>query len=811
MSTHLSDLRFAVRQLRRDPGFAFVAILTLGIGIGATTVIFSVFNGTVLRDLPYPESDQLVRLTEVSPQGHVFSLSEPNFLDYRERGRSFAHLVAVQYRPMTVAGEDEPIRVNGVSTTGGLFEMLGVVPTLGRAFSSAEYLPGHETPTVIIGHGFWESRFGTDPGVVGRSVDLDGTVRTIVGVMPRGFDFPFHADAWIPFAADPNAVRAEHVLESFGRLAQGVSFDLAAADVKSIADQLGSEFPQSNREWGASIQTFRSWQIGPKATRIAMVLLGAVSLLLLLACASVSNLLLARTTARQREMALRATLGALRPRILGQLLVESLVLAFLSAGVGLLFTAWVLPVIQSLETDALPRLNEVTVDRTVVLITVLITVIAGLICGAAPAFQASSDDAEQALRGGERIVAGGSRKVQDALVVCQLALAVVLLVGAGLLTNSFVRLLDVDPGFDARHILAVEIALTEDRYPQLSPRVSAFYRETLEKVAAIPGVAAAGASTVSPISINRPSNFVGIKGHTVDQSDLIPIQWRAVTAGFFEAMGSRLLSGRFFDMREEFSEPSPFLTQVEDAHFNAVIGESLANRLWPSGGAVGQQLVWSTPNGPAVTVVGVVSDFRDVTFPTDPRPTVFLPHSVAPMPTMTVLLNVSGDPSSVAAAVRSAIWNVDDDVPVPPLRSLQETIDAAALSGPRLNAVLVGLFAAAALGLAALGIYAVTAFSVARRKREIGVRMALGAAPGRIIGITLTSGTRLIVFGTAAGLLGAFGLSRFLGSLLYEINPSDPFTYAIVTLVLVFVASAANYLPARRATKIDPRVAFVSE
>ena len=580
MSNFLSDLRFAVRQLRRDPGFALVAILTLGVGIGATTVIFSVFNGTVLRELPYPESEQLVRLREVSPEGHLFSLSEPTFLDLRERSRSFSHLAAVSYRPMAVVGDGDTTLVNGTATTDGLFEMLGAVPLVGRAFLPTDFLTGAEAPTAIIEHGFWERRFGGDPNVVGRTVDLDGKIRTIVGVMPRGFDFPYNTDVWLPFNPNQNAKRAEHVLESFGRLAPGVSLDLAAADIDGIASQLGSEFPQSSREWGATLTTFREWQIGPSATRITIVLLGTVGLLLLLACASVSNLLLARTTGRQRELALRASLGALRPRILGQLIAESLVLAFFSACVGLFFTAWVLPVIQVLETETLPRLGEVTIDSTVLLFTVLITVITGVLCGAAPAFQASNESFEQALRGGERIVTGGSRRVREVLVTGQLALAVVLLVGAGLLAKSFVRLLDNDPN---------------------------------------------------------------------------------------------------------------------------------------AGADLG------------------------------------------------------------------------------------------------LNAALVGLFATAALGLAALGIYGVTAFSVARRKREIGVRMALGAEPRRIIGIALSSGTKLIVLGTGIGLIGALVLSRFLGSLLYEIRPSDPFTYAAVTLVLAVVAMIANYLPARRATKIDPRVAFESE
>ena len=339
MFNFFSDLRFAVRQLRRDPGFALVAILTLGVGIGATTVIFSVFNGTVLRELPFPESERLVRLSEVSPQGHVLPLSEPTFLDLEERSRSFDRLVAVSARTMTVSGENQPTPVTGVSTTEGLFQMLGVAPTLGGGFSPADFPIGDEAPTVVIGYGYLESQFGAEPSVIGRTIDLDGKTRTIVGVMPRGFDFPFAADVWIPFAPNPDADRADHVLECFGRLGPGVALDLAAADIDGLTSQLSDEFPESNRGWGASLQTFHEWQIGPRATRISLVLLGAVSLLLLLACASVSNLLLARTTGRQRELALRASLGALPPRILGQLIAESLVLP-VGAGTKGLLVSW---------------------------------------------------------------------------------------------------------------------------------------------------------------------------------------------------------------------------------------------------------------------------------------------------------------------------------------------------------------------------------------------------------------------------------------------------------------------------------------
>lgn len=806
-----SDLRFAFRRLRRDPGVSLVTILTLGVGIGATTVIFSVFNATVLRDLPYAEAESLVKLSEVSPGGNVLSLSEPNFLEVRKRSSTFSLLAAVESRTSTLGDDTEPLRINGVAATEGLFRMLRVKPELGRAFLPGEFQRGDRPQCLIIAHGLWKSRFGSDPNILGRSVNLDGTTVTVVGVMPKGFDFPHLADFWTPLEPDPNAPRSKHVLEVFGRLAPGLSIEHAQADLNGVAARLSDAFPQYSNDWGLTIQSMRDWRIDPEATRIATVLLGAVVLLLLLACASVSNLMLARTTARRREMALRATLGALRHKLLGQLMVESLLLAFLSACAGLLFAAWVLPVIQALETESLPRLNEVTFDHTVVLFTALITVVTGIVTGAARGVQAPMEDAERALREGERIVTGGSRTLRDILVTCQFALAVVLLVVAGLLTNSLLRRLEVDPGFEAGKIFAVEVSLQQGSRKLLSPGVTAFYAEALDRIAAIPGVEAVGATAVSPLSSTRPSSLVGIEGETVDQNAMLPIQWRAVTPGFFEAMGSRLVSGRFFDGREASLEPRAFNAQKQEPPFNVVITEPLANRFWPSGGAMGKRLVFSEPGGPTATVVGVVSDVKDVLFPADPRPTVFVPHNVAPMPNMTVLVKVSGEPQGMAHAVRDAIGAVDESVSVPQMLTLKDVIESTALSGPRVNALIAGLFAAAALGLAALGIYGVTAFSVVNRKREIGVRMALGATPSRIVGITLSTGTKLIAIGTAIGLIGALGLSRFLDSLLYEITPNDPLTYAAVTLLLVVVATLAGYLPARRATKIDPRTAFVSD
>jgi len=689
--------------------------------------------------------------------------------------------------------------------------MLGTDPSLGVTFSPADFELGNESRVTIISYGLWDSRFGRDPDVIGTKLNLDGTSRVIVGVMSEALRSPIAVDVWIPIVPDPASERAEHRLEAFGRLQPGVSLTQAREDVARVADHLGAVYPQSNAGWGVSLVTFREWLIGERATRVAAVLLVAVGLLLLLSCAGVSNLLLARATTRQREIALRASLGANRSRIAGQLVVESFTLAVLGAGVGLLAAVWAIPVIQQLETSPLPRLDAVTIDSTVLGATILVTLIVGLICGIAPALQVSSRDLSAVLREGGQMVVGRARRTRDGLVVAQLALAVMLLVGAGLLTNSFLHLLRVDPGIETGNVLLVELTPPADAYPELSREVAILYRDLLAEVEVVPGVTAAGASMVSPLTGIRPANFVGAEGNVAEQNDMVSVQWRAVTPGFFDALGLTLIAGRFFDRREASSENSPFVEGDPEANVTVVINQSLAAILWPSGEAIGKRIMWNSPTGTAMSVVGVVGNIRDVTYPEEQGPTVYVSHGTVPWPTMTLVIQTVGDPTNVAGAVRSAIWSVDDGVPVPLMVTMQDALEGTALSGPRLNMLLLSMFAAAALGLAALGIYGITVYSVTSRTREIGVRMALGAGPGTIVGMVLSRGARIIISGTVLGLVAAFALTRFLTSLLYEIRPTDLATYGLATLIITAVALTANYLPARRATRIDPRVAFTTE
>jgi predicted permease len=811
MASLLSDIRFAVRQVRRDPKFSLLVVGALGLGIGATTVIFSVFNAVVLRPLPFPQPQQLVRVRETTPQGQLFSISEPNFLDLHQSSRSFSHFVAVVLRPMTLVGDGEPERVTGTGTTAGLLAMLGTAPYLGVTFSPADFEVGNAAPFALISHAIWERQFGSDPEMIGRTVKVDGVSRVVVGVMPAGIRFPFAADVLIPISPDPTSQRAEHRLEALGRLKPGVTVEQARAELDGIAARLGSEYPQSNSGWGVSVVTFREWLIGPSAKRVALVLLGSVGLLLLLGSAGVSNLLLARATTRKPEIALRASLGAANSRILSQLIVESLVLSGLGACLGLLLVAWALPFIQNLGTSALPRLNEVTIDPTVLAFAVLVTAVTGLLCGIAPALEASRGELSEIAKQSGQILAVRTRGVRDALVTAQIALAVVPLVGAGLLTNSFLRLLHVDPGFNAEGVLAAELSLPAESYPELSRETAMFYHDILQQLEAVPGVTAAGASTVSPLSAVRAADFVGVAGEVVEQNDLVAVQWRAVTPGFFDALGVRLVAGRFLYEGDSNTAGPSRAQNAGGADASVVINESLASLLWLGRDPVSKQIAWSTPDGPLMNVVGVISDIRDVTYAENPVPTVFLPYGLAPLPTMTLLVRTSGDPASMAGALRKAIWSLDPSVPVPLIVPLLQALEDTALSGPRLHVFLLTLFASAALGLAALGTYGITAYTVAQRAREIGVRMALGAGPDQLVSLMLGRGMRIIMAGTALGLLGAVAMSRLMTSMLYEIRTTDPATYAVVIFILTSVALLANYVPARRATRVDPRMAAVSE
>jgi predicted permease len=800
------DFVFATRQMGKAPTWTLIVVSILAVGIAANAVVFSVVNAVILRPLPYPEPGRLVRVWETTPQGDRFSVSAPNFIDWRQMNRSFTDMAAISFPfPMlTLLDGGEPESLGGLPCTDSMFSVLGVPPLLGRTFSAEETRFGNEARVLVLSYGLWQRRFASDPAVIGRILNLSGEDWTVIGVMPEGYEFLGDQDVAIPFAPDPNFVRGDRRIETFARLKPGVSLEQAYADMSAVAKILGEEYPDANKGYGITMLTFPEWIIGPRVRQIALVLQIAVALMLLLACANVSNLLIARATTRQKELGLRAALGAGQSRIVRQLLTESVFLALLGTAAGLVLAYWAIPILRSLSPDALPRLDETTIDTNVVIFTVAISLFAGVLSGIAPALQMSRRDLFLTLREGHHIRTGGARRVRDALVVFELALALMLLIGAGLLVASFRQLNTIDPGFDPENVLAVSLTLPESQYPEISPEAAQFYQQVLENIETAPGVDSAGITMVNPFRGPRPANQVAPEG-TIDDSEFVPVQWRSVTGGFFRALRIPLLQGRSFDERDRAGATGTQMTEAA-----CIVSARLAERLWPNEDPIGKRLHWNRPQGLIAEVVGVVGDIRDTRLEAEPPPMFYFFHGQIPWPHMTFVVKTEGDPSTVSAAVRQAIWDVDKNLPAPAVGSLEQNISGA-VADSRLNTQLLSFFAAIALLVATMGIYGIISYSVERRSHEIGVRMAMGAAPRHTVRLILRHAVLLIASGTVLGALGAFGFTRFLQSLLYETSPTHGATFVTLVLVLAVVCFVASYFPASRAAKVDPVITLRTE
>jgi predicted permease len=792
------DASFAVRQFRRAPAWTAAVIATLGLGIGAVGLVLSVADTVLLSPLPYPEPDRLVRLWETTESSPEFATSDLNFLDFRDRAGGFAALAAtpIPFPSPTLVEDGAPVRLTGVQVTADMWDVLGAEAEAGRLFRREEVEGAEAARVVVLGRAFWEQRYGADPDVVGRTLDLDGVRWTVVGVL--GSDAPLFddPDVWLPFAPRLDYPRGDRRLEAYGRLLPGLTLEQAEAEVAGIAAALAQEFPEDNQGYGAQLESFREAFIGPEARRAVISLLGAVTLLLLLGCANVANLWIARATLRAREMGLRTALGAGRARILLQLVTESTLLAGVGAllGVGL---AWAgIPLLQRLGPASLPRIQEVALDARVLGVTVGVALLAGVVCGLVPAFHGFRRDLYSVFRDGSG-GGGGRGRIREALVVGQLALAVVLLVGAGLLLTSFHRLSTVDPGFEADRVVAVELSLPEDRYPEWSVELSTYYREVVERVNGIPRVRSAAAGAVNPFVGLRLTNTVGREEMT-EQEQFLQIQWRVVTAQYFETMGIPVLSGR------------TFAPEDRDGDRTALVTRSFAERVWPGEEAVGKRFQWNQPGVWSARVVGVVEDIRDTELAADPLPTVFFHHERFPWPWMTLMVRTAADPTAVISDIREAIWSVDPAIPVPALTRLEQNLRAETAPA-RFSALLAALLAALALALAGTGVYGVIACSVADRTREFGVRMALGADRSGVLRSVLARGGRLMTFGLVAGVGIALPLAGFLRRILYDTAPANPGVLATVVLTLGLVGLAATALPALKATRVDPRQALRSE
>ena len=805
----LQDARYALRALRRTPGFTVVAVLTLALGIGATTTIFSVVNAVVLRPLPFQDPGRLVRVWDTNPHGGDFSTSDATYLDLRERNRSFVEMAAFSDTRRSLvltglcardSGDCEPERLQSAAVTASIFPLLGAAPSLGRTFTTMEDRPSGDSRVVLLGYDLWVHRFGSDPRLLGRGITLDGQSYTVVGVMPAGFAFPSPAELWVPLVVDRRRDRDEHDLTVIGRLGPGMTLDRASADLQRVAGELGAEYPRTNADWGVRVVSFSDWMIGPQLERAVFVLLGAVGFLLLMACANIANLLIARGSARQAEVGVRAALGASRARLAGQFLTESVLLALIGAAAGLGIASWATALVRTLGPANIPRLRDVGMDAQVLGFTLILALVTSIIFGLAPALQISRVELQATLRQGARgAIPRGRTRIRSVLVVVQIALAMVLLVGAGLMFGSFLRLQSVPVGFDASNVLTVPLQLPEERYADETRQ--AFFESVRARIASIPGVQYVGATSTDPLRQWGFSNDVTPEDRAAEApaGGFMQAGWRSVTPGFFRAMGIPLLQGRLLTDADGAGGTQP-----------VVITRSMASRLWPDDDPIGKRLFWGGTDGAPHTVVGVVGDIRDVQLDADPAPLLFLPYGEVPVPGMTLVIRTAGDPASVAGAVRREINVEDRELPLPEVSSLAES-RSAAVAEPRFRMLLLAGFAAAALLLATIGIYGVMAFTVAQRTREIGVRIALGAHTRRVFALVLRQGMVLAGIGVVVGLAGSLAVTRFLQSLLFGISATDPVTLVAVALLLGAVTLIGAYLPARRAARIDPIVALREE
>jgi predicted permease len=696
---------------------------------------------------------------------------------------------------VSLVGTGEPERLDGAAATHTLFRALGVAPAVGRAFLPEESHPGSDARVALISYGLWQRRFGGDPRAVGRAVSLDGTPHEVVGVMPPGFDFPAQRDVWVPLAPAPTASRGDRRLGVVARLAPGVSVDGAAAGLRALAADLARQHPESNAGWGVTVASFEDWIVSPELRTRVLALLGAVGFLLLMACVNVASLMLARASARQRDITVRAALGAGRGRVARQLLTESLVLALGGAALGIALAVLAVPALRETAADSVPRLDGMRVDWRVLAFGVGAAVLTGLLFGAAPAVQSTRADLHGLLRGGARVAAAG--RARGALIVASVGMATLLLVGAGLIGGSFARLMGVDPGFRADGVLAASVELPSARYAD-EPRRVAFYGELTRRLAALPGVTAVGTTNVAPFSGGGTSIPFAVEGRAEAPGTFPQADWRSVTPGYFATLGVRLRRGRLLEESDGPTAPRVL-----------VVSERMAARVWPDEDPVGRRI--RVPGDTtAWTVVGVVGDIRDQSLEGDPRETMYLSYQQLPWPALWVLVRTAGAPSALADAVRREIWAVDDALPVSDVQPLAGMVSDAAAQ-PRLTLLVFAMFGGAALALATVGVYGVVAYGVAQQTRELGVRLALGARPARVVAGVVGRGLRLAAAGVALGVAAAYALSRYLTGILYGIEATHAATYAGVAAVLAAAAALASLVPAGAAARLDPVLALRDE
>ena len=808
------ELRYAARSLLKRPAFSLVAVLTLALGIGANTAIFSVVNATLLRPLPFKDPDRVVMLwgALAKLQADRLPNSAPNFIELKARSQTFERLAAFRSWSWQLTGGSEPELLRGARVSADFFEAVGAGPILGRTFTAEEDVENH-APVVLISHGLWQRHFGGDQNVIGKTITLTGQNAMVIGVMPEGFQFPGGAnmvpglqfalqnDVWMPirFTQQERERHGNLNLATIGRLKPGVSLAQAETEINGIQKEL----PLGTIGFTFGALPLHQQMVGT-IRKPLLVLLATVALVLLIACANIANLLLARATSRQKEIAIRAALGAARRRIIGQLLTESLLLSLTGGAIGLLIAVWGNSLLVSLIPREVPRISDVGVDARILLFTLAISIVTGLIFGLIPAFQASRFDLNQSLKEGLRGVSAGvgQNRFRSLLVVSEVAMALVLLIGAALLIKSFVRLLDVKPGFNPEQVLTLDVQLPNvpgSRYERREDQ-AAFFQQLTTQLQALPGVENAGGVLSLPLSGASESTELILEGQesSAANGQRPNADYTIVTPEYFATLQIPLLQGRYFTAQDKLEAP-----------FAIIVNDTLAARLWPGQNPLGKRFRVGFEEKPR-EVVGVVGTIKQTTLDSEASPAMYLPHLQSPTPGLTLLVRTRGEPLSIVAAVRNAVRALDKDVPVTQVQTMEKVLGAS-VAQPRFSMLLVGLFAALALVLSAVGIYGVMAYAVSRRAHEIGVRMALGAGASQVLKLVLKDGMTLALAGIAVGLLGAFALTRLMASLLFGIGAKDPVTFASVAAFLAFVAFIACYIPARRATKVDPLIALRDE
>ncbi|MGA8143633.1 MAG: ABC transporter permease [Candidatus Acidiferrales bacterium] len=800
MRNIVQDFRYGLRVLLKSPGFAAAAVIVLALGIGANTAIFSVVNAVLLRPLPFKEPGRLAMIYHVPPQKSfpgmkIFAVSPANFLDWHSQSHSFDGMSIFHGTTMTVTGKDQPEAVPGMVVSSEFFSVLGASPILGRTFTPEEDSDGHGTE-VVLNYSLWQSRFGGDRQVVGKSLEFNERPYSIIGVMPADFHFPDQGQFFVPlgWTDQERAVRNNHNYVVIARLKRGVSQPQAQAEMDAISTRLEQAYPEDDKGWGATIVPLREDLVGDVRPAL-LVLLGAVAFVLLIACANVANLVLAKTLGRRKEIAIRTALGANWKRVLQQMLAETVILAVAGGALGLLVARAGIALIVSFFGDKLPQTGRVELDGTILGFTLAISILTGIVAGLAPAWRLARTNVNEGLKQGlgRTDSDSGGRGTRNVLVVCEVGLSLVLLIGAGLMIRSLWALHRVNPGIDPHDVLTVRVTLPREKYPKPEQQL-AFYKQLVERTQALPGVESAGTIDALPFVSDGSTQPVAIEGRPAVEFAMQPeVAVRTISPGYVRTMRIPLLAGRDFTDADTLDRPAA-----------VVISESMAREFWPNENPVGKQLTLSFYPGKLREVVGVIGDvkFRGLAA-RESLATVYVPLSQITFWNQALVVRTTGDPANATSAVAAAVHQLDSDQPVRDVRTMDDIL-ADSLSQQQFSMLLLASFAGLALLLAAVGIYSVLAYAVKRRQREIGIRIAMGAQVGDVLRMILAEGMRPTLIGVALGLAGALALSRVVSSLIYGVSQSDPLTFIGVSAMLATIALVASLIPAYRATRVDP-------